>query len=59
MAYADGLVLLTPTSMILRRMLSTSMLSIGKSFAIEFRMSFNTCKTKCVIFRPRHYTLLE
>jgi len=50
MAYADDLVLLAPTAMAMSRMLS-----ICNSFAIEFSMSFNASKTKCVIFRPRHY----
>jgi len=47
---ADDLVLLVPTAMAMRRLLS-----IHNSFATEFRTSFNTSKTKCVIFRPRHY----
>jgi len=50
MAYADDLVLFTPTAMAMRRMLS-----ICNSYAIEFHMSFHASKTKSVVFRPRHY----
>jgi len=53
MAYADDLVLLIPTAMAMRRMLS-----ICSYYAIEFCLSFNTSKTKGMIFSPRHYIYL-
>lgn len=51
LAYADDLVLLTPSASAMRRMLL-----ICDRFSTEYNVSFNVNKTKCLNFRPSKYT---
>jgi hypothetical protein len=48
LAYADDLVLLSPTPRAMR-----SMLAVCDSYASEFCISFNANKSKCLLIRPR------
>jgi Reverse transcriptase (RNA-dependent DNA polymerase) len=50
LAYADDLVLMTPSASAMRRMLS-----ICDRFSSEYNVSFNVNKTKCLNFRPISY----
>jgi len=50
LAYADDLVLLTPSGSAMRRMLL-----ICDEFSAEYNVSFNVNKAKCLNFRPNSY----
>src|SRR5664279_2180747 len=47
LAYADDIVLITPTARAMRKLLS-----ICDEFAINYSMKFNANKSKCLMFRP-------
>jgi hypothetical protein len=51
LAYADDIVLLTPSARAMRKMLS-----ICDGFAINYNMKFNANKSKCLMFRPNRLT---
>lgn len=51
LAYADDIVLLTPSARAMRKMLS-----ICDEFAINYSMKFNANKSKCLMFRPNRLT---
>jgi len=48
LAYADDIVLMSPTASAVRRMLA-----VCDEFAVKLDVRFNASKSKCMFFRPR------